>query len=124
MDEDGTGAYSRLSLLLSNMHYHKHHQSQTATHLVKEPDVKPDTLSMPTHMPTHRKGNVILKFSIFLNTRTKTMGKPLWLWGHGTKKSMLNGLRKTRLEHIIFKTTAPRQSGKDYLPLILKILIN
>lgn len=50
------------------------------------------------------------------------MGKLLWLWGHGTKKSMWNGLRKTLLELIIFKTTAPRQSGKDYLPLKPKIL--
>lgn len=120
----GTGAYNRLSLFMSNVCYHKHHQSQTAAHLVKEPDVKSDTLSMPTHMPTHRKRNVILKFSIFLNTRTKTMGKHLWLWEHGTKKSMLNGPRKTRLERIIFKTMAPRQSGKNYLPLIVKILIN
>ena len=40
------------------------------------------------------------------------MGKPLWLWGHGTKKNILNGLRRIPPEPITFKMMGPRQSGK------------
>lgn len=49
------------------------------------------------------------------------MERPLWLWVHGTKKSILNGLRRILLEPITFKMMVPRQSGKDepYLPLDL-----
>lgn len=62
--------------------------------------------------------------NMYISTmRTRIVGKPLWLSGHGTKKSILNGLRRILLELIIFKMMVPRQSGWCHIFMEMEIFV-